>query len=57
MIADKAYDADARVIELLQAQGKTVVIPLRCNRTTQRDYDTHLYKARHLIENFDSASR
>lgn len=52
VIADKAYDADERVIELLQAQGKTVVIPPRRNRTTLRQYDKHLYKARHLIENF-----
>ncbi|BAU16150.1 putative transposase (plasmid) [Leptolyngbya sp. NIES-3755] len=52
VIADKAYDADERVIEPLQAQGKTVVIPPRRNRTTQRDYDKQLYKARHLIENF-----
>ncbi|MEH1966860.1 transposase [Nostoc sp.] len=46
ILADKAYDADQRVIEPLQAQGKTVVIPPKRNRTTVRDYDQHLYKAR-----------
>lgn len=39
ILADKAYDADHRVIEPLQAQGKTVVIPSKCNRTKARDYD------------------
>ena len=50
--ADKGYDADERVIEPLQAQGKTVVIPPKRNRKNPRDYDLDLYKARHLIENF-----
>lgn len=52
VIADKSYDADARVIEPLEKAGKTVVIPPKRNRTTPRPYDKHLYKARHLIENF-----
>jgi transposase len=52
LLADKAYDADKRVIEPLQAQGKTAVIPPKANRTTPREYDKELYKARHLIENF-----
>jgi transposase len=52
ILADKAYDADQRVIEPLLVKGKTVVIPPKRNRTTARDYDQHLYKARHLIENF-----
>jgi transposase len=52
IIADKAYDADRRVIEPLQHAGKTVVIPPKRSRTVQRLYDRHLYKARHLIENF-----
>ena len=52
VIADKAYDAGERVIEPLHAQGKIVVIPPRRNRLTLRHYDEHLYKARHLIENF-----
>jgi transposase len=52
ILADKAYDADKRVIEPLLAQGKTVVIPPKRNRTAPREYDKALYKARHLIENF-----
>ena len=53
VLADKGYDADERVIELLQAQGKLAVIPSRRsrNRKCPRDYDKELYKARHLIEN------
>lgn len=52
VLADKAYDADERVIQLLEAQGKTVVIPPRRNRKQHRQDDQDLYKARHLIENF-----
>jgi transposase len=49
LIADKAFDADERVIEPLAAAGK---IPPKANRRLLRDYDRDLYKARHLIENF-----
>ncbi len=52
LIADKAFDADQRVIAPLAAAGKTAVIPPKANRRSPRDYDRHLYKARHLIENF-----
>jgi len=52
VIADKAFDADARVLEPLQRAGKTAVIPPKANRKVQRSYDEELYKARHLIENF-----
>ncbi len=52
LLADKAFDADQRVIEPLLAEGKTAVIPPKSNRKTQRDYDKATYKARHLIENF-----
>lgn len=52
VLADKAYDANERVIASLEAQGKTAVIPPRRNRKHQREYDKELYKARHLIENF-----
>jgi transposase len=52
LIADKAFDADKRVIEPLTAAGKTVVIPPKPNRRSPRTYDRDLYKARHLIENF-----
>ena len=34
LIADKAFDADARVLEPLAAAGKTAVIPPRSNRSS-----------------------
>ena len=43
LLADKAYDADERVI---------AVIPSKANRKIDRSYDREIYKARHLIENF-----
>ena len=52
LIADKAFDADARVIRPLVAAGKSAVIPPRKHRTTRQDFDESLYKARYLIENF-----
>jgi transposase len=52
VIADKAFDAGERVIEPLQKAGKTVVIPPKGQRKNPREYDTHLYRERHLIENF-----
>ena len=52
LIADKAFDADERVLEPLAAAGKTAVIPSKANRRVKRDHDRDLYKARHLIENF-----
>jgi transposase len=52
LLADKAFDADERVIEPLTKAGKTAVIPSKANRKTPRDYDRDIYKARHLIENF-----
>ena len=51
ILADKAYDADERVLLPLAAAGKTAVIPPKSNRKIQREYDKELYKARHLIEN------
>ena len=52
LIADKAFDADIRVLNPLRAAGKAAVIPPRAHRVHARDFDRHLYKARHLIENF-----
>jgi transposase len=52
LIADKAFDADKRVIEPLAAAGKTAVIPSKANRKQPREFDRDLYAARHLIENF-----
>ena len=52
LIADKAFDADERVIEPLAAAGKKAVIPSKANRKKPRKLDRHLYGSRHLIENF-----
>jgi transposase len=52
LIADKAFDAEERVLRPLEQAGKTAVIPPKANRTMPRLYDKDLYKARHLIENF-----
>ena len=52
LLADKAFDADKRVIEPLLAAGKTPVIPPMPGRKNPRPYDKALYAARHLIENF-----
>lgn len=52
LIADKAYDADARVIAPLTTAGKAVVIPPKAGRKSPRTYDKHAYKDRHLVENF-----
>lgn len=52
VIADRAYDADERMIEPLEKAGKGVVIPSKSNRKQPRQHDRYLYQARHLIENF-----
>ena len=52
LIADKAYDADKRVLDKLKQMNIEPVIPSKSNRKHQREHDLHLYKARHLIENF-----
>ena len=40
------------MIEPLLQAGKSVVIPPKNSRKHPGTYDRHLYKARHLIENF-----
>jgi transposase len=52
LLADKAYDADERVIDPLRAAGKQAVIPSKKNRKEPRPYDRDLYKARSLVEIF-----
>jgi len=47
-IADRAFDADSRVLEPLAAAGKSAVIPPRANRVAPREFDRELYKERHL---------
>lgn len=50
LIADKGYDSEA-VVEQAKSQGMQAQIPPRKNRKEQRDYDKHLYRQRHLVEN------
>ena len=51
LLADKAFDADW-ILEELDQRGATAVIPPKANRKTQRQYDKHVYKWRHLVENY-----
>src|SRR6185312_1573226 len=44
LLADKAFDADERVIDPLLALGKSFVIPPRSNRKIHRDFDKEAYK-------------
>lgn len=52
LIADRAYDADKRVLERLAAQGIAAVIPPRRHRVNPQPFDREIYKRRHRIENF-----
>jgi transposase len=52
LLADKAYDAQGRVLNRLEAQDCEAVVPPKSNRKEQRSSDKDLDKARHLIENF-----
>lgn len=51
VIADKAFDADARYGAIL-ARGAKAVIPPRRHRLQPRAFDKHQYKHRNLIERF-----
>ena len=50
LLADKGYDSDA-IIAQARKQGMRPGIPPRKNRKEQREWDKHLYKLRHLVEN------
>ncbi|MDD5296807.1 MAG: transposase, partial [Rhodocyclaceae bacterium] len=49
--ADKAYDTDA-ILEELLAKNIEAVIPPRSHRVVQREFDHHKYKNRNLVERF-----
>ena len=49
ILADKGYDADYVVAEIVKMEGE-VVIPSKSNRKKPRDFDKDLYKERNLIE-------
>ena len=50
LLADRGYDTD-EIIETAESASMKVIIPGKKNRKIQRDYDKHLYKLRHLVEN------
>ena len=45
LLADKAYDAEDRVLALLAKAGKKAVIPQKKNRKKHRSYDKSLYQS------------
>lgn len=51
VVADKGYDSDS-IRSCIQKLGANVVIPARTCRKTAIEYDVHVYRERHLIENF-----
>ena len=50
VLADRGYDSEA-CLEAARACGAEPVIPPRRNRLVQREFDRHIYKQRHLVEN------
>ena len=51
LLADKAFDVDWLREELSQ-RGAATIIPPRSNRKTQYEYDKHIYRWRHPVENY-----
>jgi transposase len=52
VIAGKAYDVDEQAIGKLGKRGFRAIIPSECCVKQRRALDRHMYKARHVIENF-----
>ena len=50
LLADRGYDADL-IIQCALEAGMAPVIPPKKNRKILCDYDKHIYKLRHLVEN------
>ena len=50
LLADRGYDTDD-ILRQARERGMPPVIPPKRNRKAQREYDRHLYQARHLVEN------
>ena len=51
VIGDKAYDSN-EIRAFLAAMKSNAVIPSNGARKEAIDYDRHIYKERHLVENF-----
>ena len=56
LLGDKAFDADWLRAEL-DDRGAAAVIPPRSNRKVMIDYDTEMYRWRHLVENYFARSK
>jgi hypothetical protein len=50
LLADRGYDSDAIVEDARRAKTEPVIPPKK-NRIVQREYDKHIYRQRHLVEN------
>ena len=50
LLADRGYDTN-KVVDYALKNDIISVIPPKKNRKNCREYDQHLYKARHLVEN------
>jgi transposase len=51
-LADTAYDAQERVLRVLDTAGVQAVIPPKSHRIVQPAYDKAMDKIRHVMENF-----
>ena len=51
ILADKAYDSNS-IRNYIESMGSVPVIPGKKNRIEKINYDKHIYKERHLVENF-----
>lgn len=49
VLADRGYDGD-NVLDFVMKIGAEPVIPPKCNRKIQRNYDKIIYKERNLVE-------
>jgi len=50
LLADRGYDTN-EIINYCKVNNIEAVIPPKKNRVLQREYDTYIYKIRHLVEN------
>ncbi len=50
LLADRAYDTN-EILAYCYQQGIEPVIPPKRNRKEAREYDRHLYRLRHRVEN------
>jgi transposase len=51
VLGDKGYDSK-KFVDFLKAKNCEAIIPSRSNCKEKREIDRHIYKERHLVENF-----